>query len=111
MAFPLLLIFFILFKKYKGSELKGVNFNSRHGFKFDNPHVEWGHGTTMVDLAEIDFTEDSWSLAHWRAWAKENPHLLTAGELWYLPEAWREPVKKLYFPWTLGDGPEDEDVV
>jgi amino acid transporter len=99
MAFPIIIIFFFLFKYYRGSKLKGVSFTWRKGIQLDKPHIEWGEGTTMVDLNDIDFREDSWSLAHWRALARQNPHMLAMGDLWWLPRSWRGPIKRLYFPW------------
>jgi amino acid transporter len=99
MAFPIVFITFVMFKRYKGSELKGVSFSLRHGFALDNPHIAWGPGTSWVDLKKLDFRKDSWSLVHWRENARRNPDLLTAGDLWWLPKPWRGPFKRLYFPW------------
>lgn len=71
----------------------------KRGFVFDDqPRIVWGEGTTMRDLRTINFERDCWLLDHYRAWAADHPGLV-AQELWWVPEGWRERIKRLYFPW------------
>ena len=98
MAFPLIFLFYLGFKFLKGTQLSGVYFDRRRVLRFENPHIEWGEGTTVANLREIDLSE-AWTLDDYNRDAQINPQLLVVEELWWCPKPLREPLRACYFPW------------
>ncbi|KAH9221852.1 amino acid permease/ SLC12A domain-containing protein [Leptodontidium sp. 2 PMI_412] len=93
MAFPLLVIFYLCLKFFKGTHVVGVTWQSWFRVHIHEPRIVWGEGTRMVDLDAIDFANGWWL----------EDYIEDAGveleELWWCPKPLREPLVKMYFPW------------
>ncbi len=105
MSFLFIGTFGLIFKYFAGTKIEGVEWKwereGRKGFVIDERGVRivWGEGTTVVDLSTINFDGDMWTLDHYYVWARAHPDMVGMRELWFVPESWREPIKRLYFPW------------
>lgn len=93
MAFPLLGVVYVGFKYFKGTYVAGVRLTWRHGIQLNKPHVIWGEGTHLVDLASVSF-QDAFELEDYT----EDPEV-PDNELWWCPGGLREPLRRIYFPW------------
>ncbi len=109
MAFPLTAITYLIFKFFKGTEIKGVTVSKR-GLKFDNAHIVWGEGTTVANLmTEVDF-DNSWNLGDYKEYARLHPELVIwEEELWWCPTPLRPCIRFFYFPWDRRSSPERTD--
>lgn len=88
MAFPLVGLVYMAFKKYKGTRVD------------NNGAIVWGPGTRIVDLAkDIDF-EGSWNEGDYVEWARMHPDLFVKFEpLWWCPKFLRGCITFFDFPW------------
>ncbi|KUJ08189.1 uncharacterized protein LY89DRAFT_600105 [Mollisia scopiformis] len=100
MSFPLVLMTYIGFKFFKGTEIHGISFSRRTILTFNNVWVEWGEGTKVVNLrTDVDFRE-AWNLGDYIKYAKAHPDLVVKDDpLWFVPPKLKPFVKSFAFPW------------
>jgi len=109
MAVPLVLIVWVWFKFFKGTEIQGVAF-SRRGISINEPHIVRGRGTTAVNLRTDVSFENSWNRGAYQRYARLNPHkVILVEELWWCPKPLRPCIKFFYFPWERRPNPTPDE--